>query len=1074
MRKRIALSTALIYIQVYRDNKQFAIVDVDHPPLSPVRPPLLSVVPLPHARPTISGGETPAKELSEVWSSPAFLRHPRVSSGAFFNPLYDPFADDDGYILGTGRKRTKISQVEDSGKDAEEPRHSRAANGASQPPPSLEQLDVPSTISTMEDAQTQTTITIPDDSQESYGEDVEMTIAAEMRQVDKMVPEPRQEVASSADAISVDTSRPSEGPALTLETSMEKEALSIPITAPELLDRPSQPPIQPVEVIESSSEEEEEEKEEEEETPDRMPTPRLEPLHSPGLPLVSPLIKRTGPQGSYFPSPSENRSELDASGKTTTAEYPSLPPPEPPSEPLVDAMSLSPVQLQEEVTEGVRAIDAVEDVDGESEESYVEEQPGTVEFEPVRSDIPYGPGPVTESDEEEFEEDEEDYEDDELDKDEEMVDAEPASSEFEGFSTPGGVLGGDQEGDQKEIDDEEPQAEAETGNMIEHEDLPGGEKDEIDAKNMHEPGPKSKEAYSKAQDLKGRAEGAEAEEEPADDGEPEAGVDDHEQREENILEDDESEEEYSEDEYPEIERTEAEEYDEEEESETEESQRQAAQRLQVPRSEEIIDLTEDSEEEAPEIQIEEAAVPSTKEEMDEKPAGTDQEMIEREDPDEENEDGEPDEELSKNRSSCSVSVGEDTIRERQDIPASPAMDEPAVGEDHEMEDQHEEEQSSPLADPDGVSYPELPDADAEVAGEVKRPGSVAVVTQGPTEMSDAMVDPRLSNQLMTPTATATASQLTSLLSRQSTAMQDDDHLLPTPQDTQATVEATVSKATLQTDGVVETLDEPKEISPGKHLSSMGVPKAMSAWFEAKRSSQAQVNESESEASRDEEAEVEEDVSEDQGDSEEREKSILPGSPPDQYLPATVSTGHKGLTTPHSYFSPLSTMSTNFSKNIDIIAVSTSDCPKAERAKSGPKDYFTTLTLTDPSSLSSAQHVVVAQIFRPHDTAIPTVSRGDIVLLRAFKVQTQKRKFMLLSTEESAWVVFKQGVGELGEVMSGPPVEFDGMERAYVKGLWRWWEQEGEEGLKKVEATSSPRMTTRSMGKSIFTAINGGS
>ncbi len=151
----------------------------------------------------------------------------------------------------------------------------------------------------------------------------------------------------------------------------------------------------------------------------------------------------------------------------------------------------------------------------------------------------------------------------------------------------------------------------------------------------------------------------------------------------------------------------------------------------------------------------------------------------------------------------------------------------------------------------------------------------------------------------------------------------------------------------------------------------------------------------------------------------------------------------GTTTPLAYYPYLTSLHEHFSQLVDIIAVCIQDCPQPERAKSGPKDYHTTLRLEDSSCQSDA---VTVQIFRPVKTALPTPRRGDALLLRNFKVQTLNRKFMLLSTESSSWAIFQashDGKSRWTDVLTpGPPVEYGPHEEQYASSLLSWWEEDG--------------------------------
>ena len=159
----------------------------------------------------------------------------------------------------------------------------------------------------------------------------------------------------------------------------------------------------------------------------------------------------------------------------------------------------------------------------------------------------------------------------------------------------------------------------------------------------------------------------------------------------------------------------------------------------------------------------------------------------------------------------------------------------------------------------------------------------------------------------------------------------------------------------------------------------------------------------------------------------------------------------GLRTPLSYFAPLSTISSYLSTSISTLSILASST-KSERAKKGPRDYTMTFYISDPSlhqrlpspsltpcfKSSRPPSTVTVNIFRPHNTALPTPAMGDAILLRNFKITSLKGKMGLLSTESSAWVVFKHDKTWDPEVR-GPPVEFGPEERAYASGLGRWWD-----------------------------------
>ena len=158
----------------------------------------------------------------------------------------------------------------------------------------------------------------------------------------------------------------------------------------------------------------------------------------------------------------------------------------------------------------------------------------------------------------------------------------------------------------------------------------------------------------------------------------------------------------------------------------------------------------------------------------------------------------------------------------------------------------------------------------------------------------------------------------------------------------------------------------------------------------------------------------------------------------------------GIKTPLSYYASLSSLAEHFSQSVDVLAICTTTHSEPQRAKMGPRDWHTTFHLTDPSMTSGL--TVIAQFFRPYKHALPTARKADIVLLRAMKVQSQKRRCMLLSTESSAWAIFTtkdrlldgKAALPLDTNVSGPPIEYGMEEEIYAEDLRRWWNAEGAE------------------------------
>lgn len=174
-------------------------------------------------------------------------------------------------------------------------------------------------------------------------------------------------------------------------------------------------------------------------------------------------------------------------------------------------------------------------------------------------------------------------------------------------------------------------------------------------------------------------------------------------------------------------------------------------------------------------------------------------------------------------------------------------------------------------------------------------------------------------------------------------------------------------------------------------------------------------------------------------SSDQESPIQEGSLPPRPSPPAPTQNHSisepspsGLRTALSYYAPLSTLLSHFNNPTSVLATVHS-FNAITQSMSGPRDYHQSLYLTDPSSVSCP--LTLTRIFRPNQSAFPNLIQGDAILLRNFKVQSFQNRVGLLSTNSSAWAVFRQDT----EVqVRGPPVEFGPEERSFARALWNWW------------------------------------
>jgi len=358
---------------------------------------------------------------------------------------------------------------------------------------------------------------------------------------------------------------------------------------------------------------------------------------------------------------------------------------------------------------------------------------------------------------------------------------------------------------------------------------------------------------------------------------------------------------------------------------------------------------------------------------------------------------------------------------------------------------------------ESIAYPALPIEDFE------RPPTSYFPRPPEYQNTEAEFDAKRGSQLFTPNATQPTPKERSF----SIEILSPDYDLPTPQLTQSNSADLLSlevanpvenKASLRNEPRSLTVPLARDLDD--RMST--VPDVISPWFALKRSNQVYDAGEEDDGSG---SQSEQSLDSEPQDFSHHVLKPVSGSKPHLQTPelntvTSIANGHAmvqsprsapplvGLRTRLSYFSPLATIHDHFASTIDVLAIVTSTT-SMQRSKSGPKDYHLSLNIIDPSSNSSFTTV---QIFRPFKEALPLASKGAAILLRNFKVQSQKHKFVLVSTASSAWAVFEKG--QIAEV-NGPPVEIGAEERGFAKGLSQWWESLGQDvqganGVKRGE------------------------
>lgn len=171
----------------------------------------------------------------------------------------------------------------------------------------------------------------------------------------------------------------------------------------------------------------------------------------------------------------------------------------------------------------------------------------------------------------------------------------------------------------------------------------------------------------------------------------------------------------------------------------------------------------------------------------------------------------------------------------------------------------------------------------------------------------------------------------------------------------------------------------------------------------------------------------------------------------------TSTSAHGFTSSQAYYTPLSMIEQylNQSNAFDVFGVVTSPTSKAERSKTGAKDYHTTFHMVDRTSAP-----IQVQCFRHHSTVLPHASAGDIVVLHNIEVKSRARVPYLISNKKSAWCVWRisrlpkaEGKGHALHLTAkalksieecrGAPIELGPKDYEHAVSLAQWRVRQGD-------------------------------
>ncbi|KAI4120445.1 MAG: hypothetical protein LQ338_007012 [Usnochroma carphineum] len=391
-----------------------------------------------------------------------------------------------------------------------------------------------------------------------------------------------------------------------------------------------------------------------------------------------------------------------------------------------------------------------------------------------------------------------------------------------------------------------------------------------------------------------------------------------------------------------------------------------------------------------------------------------------------------------------------------------------------------------------VPQEQQPVSDDEDPGEVQEMHTRSQPTSPTKDLPiEEHIDPRLKQRMLTPNDTQSQdepfqasdvswrsrNQSRDLPTPQLTQQRSFDNLLPATLRPSSPIAASSSPplpeertpSPLRNDEAPSLVDQlrrlkeearrtPKQSPKSRRVSN--IPASVSLWFAPRRSSvvvpdsrsqsdtESEDSEfaSESEEQKAKDADVEEIPSSFLEPLAEQPTSDTNFQPTSTESPRrTSSPPATGFRTSHAFYAPLSTLSSHFNTQTSTLSVVLAATP-ITRANSGPRDFYTIIFVTDPSSLPSPVQgkpddtppITTVTIFRPTRSCLPSpLPSGSVLLLRSFTVSHTARAPSLLSTDSSAWAVFPL---HADPTVSGPPVEYGAEERGYVRGLWGWWDQ----------------------------------
>ena len=144
---------------------------------------------------------------------------------------------------------------------------------------------------------------------------------------------------------------------------------------------------------------------------------------------------------------------------------------------------------------------------------------------------------------------------------------------------------------------------------------------------------------------------------------------------------------------------------------------------------------------------------------------------------------------------------------------------------------------------------------------------------------------------------------------------------------------------------------------------------------------------------------------------------------------------RGHRTPHAYYISLAGLKEHLFRKVDVLGVVVSQVSLSPRDGHGFGDSRSRLHIVDRSISSEHLSLIIVEVRRWAEEALPQTGVGDVVILHEFRVVMQHRQPVLTSGPTSSWAVINR---VRGVSMSGPPLEHGQTELNLAESLHQWW------------------------------------